>query len=261
LSQQINLYTPALRGERRASTAMLLAATAIVVAGTALTGAYEHSQLRKTEAEASAVAQTLKEAQARYDKQAAERAGRAPDAAREAELLGLLAQLKRREQIVDALKSGAIGSSAGFSEVMRALSRQSLSGVWLTGFDIDAGGKDLTLSGRALGAELVPRYVERLNREPVMQGRQFASLKIDQPAQPEAATPAPAAKETPAQKARAPLLRFVEFSMSTSGRDADAPPKAASTPPPLPEIPAAPLIDRKPAPAPDVGKPAADGPK
>jgi hypothetical protein len=137
---------------------------------------------------------------------------------------------------------------------MRAFARQSLDGVWLTGFEIDAGGRELALSGRALGAELVPRYLERLNHESLLQGRQFSSLKVDQRVIERAPpTPLPArdkdgdkgsdkdsakdkekAKDAKAAKVELPPLRYVEFSMSTSIRDAKAP-----APPPPSARPAA----------------------
>ena len=53
--------------------------------------------------------------------------------------------------------------------------------MWLTAFDIAAGGSDLTIEGRALSADLVPAYLQRLNNEPPMQGRKFASVVIAQP--------------------------------------------------------------------------------
>ena len=68
----------------------------------------------------------------------------------------------------------------------RAFSRQHVEGVWLTAFDIAAGGSDLTIAGRAVSADLIPAYLQRLNKEAPMQGRQFASVTIHQAAMREA---------------------------------------------------------------------------
>jgi hypothetical protein len=87
--------------------------------------------------------------------------------------------IKMREDIVALLSSGALGETGGVSPYLRALARQNLNGLWLTGFEL--AGKDMILSGRALRAELVPEYLRRLAREDVMRGRQFAMLSMQEP--------------------------------------------------------------------------------
>ena len=66
---------------------------------------------------------------------------------------------------------------------MRALARQSVGGLWLTGFSITNGGNDVTLRGRMLNADLLPRFLGRLGAEKSFEGRGFRSLAIDQPKQ------------------------------------------------------------------------------
>ena len=39
------------------------------------------------------------------------------------------------------------------------------SSVWLTGFDLTAGGTSLTVNGRTLDPDGVPRYLQRLRSE------------------------------------------------------------------------------------------------
>jgi hypothetical protein len=251
LSQQINLYDSGVARKPRGASSLLLYAISAAVLVAALTAIYEQYQLRRVEADLRVIDAKLKEAQTRHETLAPAVGARKPDAAREAEMLDLLAQVKRRQEVMNALKSGAAGTTAGFSEFMLAFSRQSLAGVWLTGFDIDAGGKDLTLSGRALAADLVPRYVERLNREPLMHGRQFSSLRIDRvsTAQNSATTAAQRSAPVPAPPAEGqadstpPMLRYVEFSMSSAGREQGAQPNRVSTVPVLPQIPTSRLIE------------------
>jgi hypothetical protein len=238
LSQQINLFNPAFRKRRGSSAAILLWVVGVAVLATGVAAGYEHYRLRQARDDAKAVATHLAQAQAQQEKLAAEQKARKPDTGREAELVALLAQVKRRREVIDALKSGAAGTSSGFSEYMRAFSRQTLDGVWLTGFDIDAGGQQLTLSGRALSPDLVPVYLERLNREPLMQGRQFATLKIEQPPEQPAPT-LPAAKDEKAVKPKPPpALRYVSFTVSTAIRDGAAgagPPGVVNVAPPASE--------------------------
>jgi hypothetical protein len=222
LSQQINLYSRARAGERRIGAIVLLSAAIGVAALTAAVAVYEQVKLRELRAEGDAIGARLKAAQAREAQRAAASGAPKPDTAHEAELVRLIGQVKRRQQVVESLKSGSAGSPAGFSGFMAAFSRQHLSGLWLTGFDIDTGGQELALSGRALNADLVPQYVARLNREALLQGRQFSSVRIEQPPAP---PPEPAAK---GGKAAAPL-RYVDFSLSTVHRS-----DAAEEKPPRP---------------------------
>jgi hypothetical protein len=99
-----------------------------------------------------------------------------------------------------ALKGGAFGNQQGYAEYLRAFSRQSLSGLWLTGFSI-AGSGELEIRGRVLSPDLLPSYIQRLNREAVLAGRSFARLEMSRP------------KSEPAA-GKAPLLpRHLEFSL------------------------------------------------
>jgi hypothetical protein len=244
VSQQINLLPAALRTDRASFTSATAMAYAIggAVVLAVLYGLYEEYRLRGIEAEARAVALELKEATAARPAPAGARNPAKPSAELEARITELSAQLSARQEIVDAVKNGSVGSTNGISEYMRVFSRQSLEGLWLTGFDIAAGGGELGLSGRAIAADLVPVYLQRLNREPSMQGRQFASVVINQGGAQERALPRGAA--------RAALPPYVEFQISSSdatdakGRpqtSAAAPrgavpiPAPATSPRPLPE--------------------------
>ena len=64
--------------------------------------------------------------------------------------------------------------------IMRALARQSLAGLWLTGFSVGKGGEEMEISGRALQPELVPSYIHRLTQERALHGRAFDSLSMTQ---------------------------------------------------------------------------------
>ena len=84
-------------------------------------------------------------------------------------------------------------------EYLRAFSRQSLDGLWLTAFTITGAG-ELEISGRALRPDLVPAYIQRLNEEEVLAGRSFARFEMSRPEMPgEKKLPAP----------------FLEFTLAT----------------------------------------------
>lgn len=87
-------------------------------------------------------------------------------------------QLKARKDIQTALQRGDLGSSQGFSEVMRAFARQTVAGVWLTGLRLENGGHDITLAGRTLNAEGVATLMKQLRAEPALRGRSIATMHL-----------------------------------------------------------------------------------
>lgn len=221
MSQQINLLRAvAVTRSFSFSSATAMAYGVLVAAALTLAvGVYEQTQLTDLQKEALAVDRALKDAQAGQSKATAERKARKPEPNGDAKLAQLEAQLRSRNEVADALSGGVVGTAAGFSRYMMALSRQSLPGVWLTGFDLAAGGGELTLSGRALNPDLLPEYLQRLTREVPLQGRRFASMVISQPSAVVSAKADKAGKtdkdDGPAQKP-AP---YVEFAITSAKTD------------------------------------------
>lgn len=216
MSQQINLFNPLFgkKGFSPMSATAMLCAAGVVAAAAVLVAVYQEHQLGKVQASAQAVERAYKEATANHDKLIAEVAKQKPDAQLEAEVAALETQLGDRQEVIATLKSGALGSTEGFSEYMRAFSRQSVGGLWLTGFDIAQAGNALALQGRTLSAEHVASYLKRLNQEKALQGRQFAAMRISQP------PPHPEAAANPAERLQAKERkpsppRYLEFTIST----------------------------------------------
>lgn len=217
MSQQINLYNPVFRKQRfsyTSATAMLYG-VGIAVAISALGAGYETYRLRAVQMQARAVDQDYKEITATSDKLVAELAVKQrPNAPLETALAALDAQLKERQEIIETLKNGAVGNTEGFSDYMRAFSRQSINGLWLTAFDI--AGNELALQGRTLSADLVASYLNQLNQEKALQGRRFAAMRINQPP-PDTAVPAlvDSKSDKVAKEQKFAPPRFLEFSIST----------------------------------------------
>ena len=92
------------------------------------------------------------------------------------------AELKSRSEVVAVLEGGALGNTTGYSEYLRAFARQSIEGLWLTGFSITGAGHRVVIEGRTLRADLVPDYLQKLNREQIIQGSTFAEMQMRQPA-------------------------------------------------------------------------------
>jgi hypothetical protein len=76
------------------------------------------------------------------------------------------------------LNTGELGNTTGFSDFFAAFGRQAMTGVWLTGFRIGEAGNELVVTGRALQADLVPKYLGRLNGESIMRGRRVVEMKL-----------------------------------------------------------------------------------
>ena len=206
MSQQINLFSPVFLKKRKIpySAAIMLRALGFIAALGVLAYGYLAYQTDALTKQAAETDNKLSEEQARLNKITSELPPQQPSAQLEKEIKNTAAQLKARQEMVDALKHGGpIGSTEGFSEYMRAFARQSIDGLWLTGFDIVGTGSEMVITGRTVRAELVPAFVQRLSREPVMQGRQFAYLRISSAQQAKGVTKS------------ATNLGYLDFSLQT----------------------------------------------
>lgn len=186
MSQQINLFSPVFLKKqiKNFSTVTMLQALGLIVAGAVFLYGYLVYQYSGLTAQAAEAEQKLAGERERLAKFTSEYAPQQKSAQLETEIKNAAAQLKARMEMVETLKNGAtIGSTEGYSEYMRAFARQSVNGLWLTGFKIVGAGTDMEITGRTVRAELVPIFVQRLSSEPVMKGRQFASLRISLPQQ------------------------------------------------------------------------------
>lgn len=210
MSQQINLYNPIfLKQEKYFSTKAIGQAFALVVAGLAAFYAFALVQTRSAE---GLLAQTRAQVTQQRDRFVAV-APKFTPAARskvlEAELVRVEKEVKTRRDTLNALSTGELGNTTGFSEFLAALARQTVQGVWLTGIVIGESGKDLRIDGRALRPELVPAYLKALNEEPVMRGREVTEMKVT----------AMDAPKSDAKSAR-PVgpERYVEFGLTAGAR-------------------------------------------
>ena len=209
MSQNINLFNPAFRKPRRLLTlAVVVQCLGITLAALFGYHYYLQQQLSGLAAELATTQQLLRAQVGFVDKLKDKPLPHVAEAQLDAEIRQLEAELKLADASMEGLEGGAIGSQRGFAEYLRAFSRQSIGGLWLTGFSIGGRG-ELEIRGRALSPDLLPTYIQRLNREQVLAGRNIARLEMNQP-KPEAV----ADKDKGAGKA-ARTPRFLEFSLAT----------------------------------------------
>lgn len=215
MSQNINLFIPAFR--KRELVFSLKVLVACLAVGQLALGAFQYyfqAQVNGLAEELSSAEAVLKAQRAYSDKLKGASAMRKGDEQLNADIARLEIELKQARESMDALKGGAMGTQDGFAEYLRAFSRQSLNGLWLTGLTIGGSG-EIEIRGRVLSPDLVPNYIQRLSKEKVLAGRSFARLEMAQPpAEPEKAKKGED-KDREAQKAaRSP--RFLEFSLATA---------------------------------------------
>ena len=192
MTQQINLFNPIfLKQKKMFSAVNMLDALALLLVGVALFYGYASIQTLNLDRQSVETARQYYQSKTRLNEASARYAPKKADAALAAEVDTLQAQVNARKANLQDLGGGALGGGAGYAEYMRALARQSLAGLWLTGFSIGKGGAEMQISGRALQPELVPSYIHRLTREQVLHGRAFDSLSMTQR---EAALPADASR-------------------------------------------------------------------
>jgi Tfp pilus assembly protein PilN len=182
MSQQINLFNPIfLKQKKYFSAVAMLQALGLLVLGSALLATYASLQASGLRDEAVITTKQLETAQAQLSQAKAEYAPRSKSQALENQIQKTEVELQSLKQVFEVLNKGDIGNTKGYSEYLRAFSRQIIDGVWLTGLSLVGAGNEIAVQGRALQPELIPAYMNRLKREPVMQGKFFGTLEMQVP--------------------------------------------------------------------------------
>jgi hypothetical protein len=183
LSQQINLYNPQFERQKQLLTApSMAAALGVLLLGLVGMSVFADVRVAGLQAETAAGAQRLAFAQKRLAQVNTEFAPRSTDARVAADLAEAQAEHAALEHVADAIKRGDLGDTHGYAEYFRALARQHVEGLWLTGVSVAGAGSDIGIRGRTLDAALVPGYLARLRNEPALQGKAVGSMVIGQAA-------------------------------------------------------------------------------
>jgi MSHA biogenesis protein MshI len=182
MAQQINLYDPALERKRDwlALENVVLGGTLLAVAVGAL-GMVERSNLPALTAQSATAETQLKAMRDQVTALGQRAATRKPDARLEQELTTKRQLLSLRGEVLATL-SGSVGPGAqSYAEYLRGFARQTLSGLWLTGFTVKTAGSGMAIRGNTTDPALLPEYIRRLNTEAAFQGQTFAALKLERP--------------------------------------------------------------------------------
>lgn len=202
MSQQINLFNPVfLKQKKYFSVLAMLQVLGLILLGSGFIYGYAKHQVGLLARQSEETGKRYAAEQLRFANFASDFSPQKSNQMLQDELKKLESESVRQKEILDTLKTGVIGNTEGYSEYMRAFARQTLSGLWLTGFYIDADGSEMSLNGAALTPQLVPTYIQRLSKEKVMKGKTFSFLQMQQPK---------ALASQPSSKS------YVEFSMQSS---------------------------------------------
>ena len=181
MSQQINLFNPIFLKQKKIFSAVNMVDTLVLLlVAVAVFYGYASIETLNLDRQSVETARQYYQSKAQLAQTSARYAPKKINPGLEAEVNNLQAQLSARKTALNNLGIGLAANDTSYAEYLRALARQPLAGLWLTGFKVGRGGADIEISGRALQPELVPSYIRRLNQEPAMHGRAFDSLSMTQ---------------------------------------------------------------------------------
>ncbi|ROH87218.1 hypothetical protein ED236_05995 [Pseudomethylobacillus aquaticus] len=244
MSQQINLLNPALATPRELLTAermllMLLLAMVLML----VHYAFARQQLQEMAQQRKVAAETLVQLQEQLRATAARYTPRQPSIALQQEVASITQQLEARQQMLQAIEQDAVSGANAFSGLLRAFARQDTEGLWLTNISMDTSRDALRIAGKALRPELLPEYIDKLSREPLLQGRSFAALRMQTPglqasgtasAPPRAAADVPVNANLQGPEMASLIANMIDFVLESTEK-VPLPATAATVPvPPVP---------------------------
>jgi Fimbrial assembly protein (PilN) len=217
MSQNINLFSPAFRKPRQLLTlALVVQLMGITLAALSGYSYYLQQQVNGLTTELAATEKLLRTQGDFVDKLKAKPVPHVTEAQLDSEITQLESELKLAEESIAAMKGGVFGSQRGFAEYLRAFSRQAIGGLWLTGFSIGSG--ELEIRGRTLSPDLLPSFIQRLNKEQVLAGHQIARLEMIRP------KPEPVADKGKGADKAARAPGYLEFSLASETTGAEKTP-------------------------------------
>ena len=177
LEQQVNLFQPIFRAERKLfSTTFMAVFLAVAVAVLAILWAFAWRQIVALEREVAAVEASREE---RSEALRRAGAGLASDPASvAARARQLAADIERAERTLALMRNGAAGSTTGFAARLRALARPEVPGLWLT--RIALSGHDAAFAGIARDPASIPRYLQALAEDPAYRSLRVDTFRADQ---------------------------------------------------------------------------------
>lgn len=224
MSQQINLYNPALYPKKELLTPGFMVTMGLLLI--LLLGSYagyvqqQTSQLLRQRDDLLA---QVKQEQDKMVQMSQQYPPLKPSKALQDEITATEDKVHQRQKILEVLKGGGLGGNKGFSGLMQAFARQNVNGLWLVGFSANSTGDQMRINGRALTPDMIPEYLRKLSAEQSLRGREFTSLQVTQPKQVAvvSTTSAQSKSTTPVKQ------NYVEFALSAEKAEGRSPEKTS----------------------------------
>lgn len=163
MNQQINLYLPEFRVKKDSLTAVMMGQVlGGVIAIMLLVTAYDLLTRWNLNTELAQLREVLQEETRKTDELDEVLARRSQNGLLTSRLDQAEEQLEASRQIRAFLSETKLGNIVGFSEYFKDISRASIEGLSVTGFEFRDGGEQVTLTGQAIDSAMVPRYVSKL---------------------------------------------------------------------------------------------------
>ena len=83
------------------------------------------------------------------------------------------------QQTINAIGLNKMAQTQSYAEILKAFSRQSFDGLWITGLSIDQNTEVLSIKGRTVDANLLPKFIANLRGEPALKGKTFTDLTME----------------------------------------------------------------------------------
>ncbi|HEY6241862.1 MAG TPA: PilN domain-containing protein [Burkholderiales bacterium] len=179
MSQQINLFNPQfLAKEKYFSAVTMTQALGLLVLGIMAFYGFAFWQDRSLTRQIAESGRAYEQQKLQFAKVSAELSPEKREAQLDQDLKNVEAAIALRQTLMRELGTGTLARPTRYSDYLLAFARQTVPGLWLTGIQVAEGGGQLTMSGRALQADLVPVLIGRLKQESVLRGRPLEALAI-----------------------------------------------------------------------------------
>lgn len=180
MNQQINLYQAHFQEDKqRFSAKTLLQSTLTVVATLLAIGAYQGWQVLQLNRQVAALEQQVQLVKRQSADLAQKLVSGHEDPALAAKVQQIERLVKDRQQLQTLLAADLFNGEQGYSGYLVALAHQQIAGLWLTGITLTGAGRDLILRGETYLPDLVPRYLQRLSGEALLQGLEFQVFQLN----------------------------------------------------------------------------------
>ena len=182
MAQQINLCTPILLTQKRyfSAQAMVVALTVFVVLGGGLAALWGWGLRRASDALSSTLSSQTRELQTLQTALAQRRAAAssAPEQALLRELQARRQELAARERLFDDLQHGLMRPGWGHSARLAMVAQSIPDNVWVSELGVDSD--QMLIAGYTLEPAALNTWTTRLAANPLLQGQQLASIKVEQ---------------------------------------------------------------------------------